>query len=81
MRKTILSFFAGISLVVLTAAATGVTISQPAIPKNTVVVCGSSEHCKKSILDYTKLSFQVKTVSVTNVSGSNEQLFIIMEKY
>jgi hypothetical protein len=79
MKKTILSFFAGICLVILTAAATGVTEFKPASPKNTVVITGDSEHCKQSIISYAKQGFQVK--SSAGVSYGSATFLIVMEKY
>lgn len=81
MNKSILSFFAGVCLVILTAAATGVTEFKPSMPKNTVAITGPSEYCKQSIVNYARAGFQVKSVSVTYDSGCCEQLFIVMEKY
>lgn len=77
--KQILSFFAGICRVILTAAATGVTEVKPSMPKNTVVITGSAEYCKKSIISHVKHGFQVKSTAGTSYGSAT--FLIIMEKY
>lgn len=79
MNKSILSFFAGICLVILTAAATGVTEFKPAMPKSTVVITGGADYCKQSILGYAKQGYQVKNSAGTSYTSTT--FLIIMEKY
>lgn len=81
MNKQILSFFAGVCMVILTAAATGVTEFKPAPPKSIVVITGSVSSCKDSVIQYHKLGFHVKSQSSSIDGNYRIQLFIVMEKY
>lgn len=73
----ILSFFAGVCLVVLTAASTGVTEFKPATPKSTVVITADSpSYITPKILLYVKQNYIVKSVATSNYGT-----IAIMEKY
>jgi len=77
MKKSILSFFAGICLVILTAAATGVTEFKPSTPKNTVVLTHKyPEELAPKIMSYVKMGYMVKCVA-TSTYGT----IVVMEKY
>ena len=83
MNKQILSFFAGIFLVILTAAATGVTEFKPANPKSTVCFTGTPDQLKDYVLYYSKQGYVTKLGLATSQgsSGRYENGLIIMEKY
>ncbi len=76
--KQILSFFAGICLVILTAAATGVTEFKPARSKFIII---NSEwdfnRAKDLIIKKSKEGFIIKTFQVHDTGIC----YIIMEKY
>ena len=77
MNKNILSFFAGVCLVMLTAATTGVTEFKPSTPKNTVVLTHQypSELAQKMVY-YIKIGYITKSLATSNYGT-----IVIMEKY
>lgn len=77
--KQILSFFAGICLVILTAAATGVTEVKPANPKFIFMdTAWNFDRAKALIIKKSKEGFVIKTFQHNTNSGT---CYIIMEKY
>lgn len=79
MKKTILSFFAGVGFVILTAAATGITEVKPASPKFIAMDnFWSVKDAKNYIVKKSREGFVLKTFS-SDYSGFG--LVIVMEKY
>lgn len=79
MRKSILSFFAGICLVILTAASTGITEVKPANPKFIAMDnFWSVEDAKNYIVKKSREGFVLKTCS-SDYRGLG--IIIVMEKY
>jgi hypothetical protein len=79
MKKSILSFFAGISLVILTAAATGVTEFKPATPKFIFMdTTWNFRSAKELIMKKAKEGFVLKSFQTNFTSGV---CYIVMEKY
>ena len=79
MRKSILSFFAGICLVILTAAATGITEVKPANPKFIAMdYFWSVQAAKDYIVKKSREGFVLKTCS-SDYRGLG--LVVVMEKY
>lgn len=79
MKKTILSFFAGVSLVILTAAATGITEVKPASPKFiSMEYFWSVKEAKNYIVKKSREGFVLKTCS-SDYNGLG--IVIVMEKY
>jgi hypothetical protein len=76
--KQILSFFAGICLVILTAAATGVTEFKPARPKSTVVLTHNYPEgvLVQKIMNHVRDGYMVKSIATSNYGT-----IVIMEKY
>ena len=79
MKKSILSFFAGICLVILTAAATGITEVKPSNPKFIAMdYFWSVKEAKDYIVKKSREGFVLKTCS-SDYSGLG--LIVVMEKY
>ena len=83
MKKNILSFFAGVSLVILTAAATGITEVKPARPKLMFIhKYVDYEEAKNSVIKKSTEGFILKEFDFEWYGQSeNREYLIIMEKY
>lgn len=83
MKKNILSFFAGVSLVILTAAATGITEVKPAKPKLIFIYkYDDFDLAKETAISKAREGYILKEFDFEWYGQSADREFVlVMEKY